>query len=162
MTGTATAGMEPFHGLEINALARRLEADGRDIAFLEQGQPAAPPAPRVIEAVRAVLDSVSRETGTRFDMRPLQQTAGGQIVGADTSKLVRASVSIAKALGMMPQLGHAGSSNLNVAIAGGTLAIGMGGERGGARAEPGEFADIPSMMRSAKFVARLAAVMGMR
>ena len=41
---TPTAGMEPFHGLEINALARRLEAEGRDIAFLEQGQPAAPPA----------------------------------------------------------------------------------------------------------------------
>ncbi len=128
-----------------------------DIRALE-----APAIDRNEAAVRAVLDSVSRETGTRFDMRPLQQTAGGQIVGADTSKLVRASVSIAKALGMMPQLGNAGSSNLNVAIAGGTLAIGMGGERGGARAEPGEFADIPSMMRSAKFVARLAAVMGMR
>ena len=113
-------------------------------------------------AVRAVLDSVSRETGTRFDMRVLQQTAGGQIAGADTSRLVRSSIAIAKALGITPQLGIAGSSNLNVAIAGGTLAIGMGGERGGARAEPGEFADIPSMLRSAKHVARLAAVMGMR
>jgi len=38
----------------------------------------------------------------------------------------------------------------------------MGGERGGTRAEPGEFADIPAMLRSAKFVARLAAVMGVR
>jgi len=56
MTATTFAGMEPFHGLEINALARRLEAGGRDIAFLEQGQPAAPPAPAVIEAVRQVLD----------------------------------------------------------------------------------------------------------
>jgi aspartate/methionine/tyrosine aminotransferase len=53
---TVTAGLEPFHGLEINALARKLESQGRDIAFLEQGQPAAPPAPKVIEAVRAVLD----------------------------------------------------------------------------------------------------------
>src|ERR1700712_124034 len=53
---TVNAGVEPFHGLEINALARRLESEGRDIAFLEQGQPAAPPAPKVIEAVRAVLD----------------------------------------------------------------------------------------------------------
>lgn len=113
-------------------------------------------------AVRAVLDSVSRETGTRFDMRVLQQTAGGQIVGAASSKLVQRAVAIAQALGLTPQLGNAGSSNLNVAIAGGTRAIGMGGERGGARAEPGEFADIPSMVRSAKFVARLAVVMGMR
>ena len=113
-------------------------------------------------AVRAVLDNVSRETGTRFDLRVLQQTAGGQIASADTSKLVRSSVAIAKALGITPQLGIAGSSNLNVAIAGGTLAIGLGGERGGGRAEPGEFADIPAMLRSAKFVACLAAVMGMR
>lgn len=56
MTTEPKPGVEPFHGLELNALARRLEAEGRDIAFLEQGQPAAPPAPKVIEAVRAVLD----------------------------------------------------------------------------------------------------------
>ena len=62
MTTSMTAGMEPFHGLEINALARRLEAAGRDIAFLEQGQPAAPPAPKVIEAVRAVLDGAQKYT----------------------------------------------------------------------------------------------------
>ena len=60
MTAVAQ-GVEPFHGLEINALARRLEADGRDIAFLEQGQPAAPPAPRVIEAVRAVLGASAED-----------------------------------------------------------------------------------------------------
>lgn len=128
-----------------------------DIRALE-----APAIARNEAAVRAVLDSVSRETGTRFKLRELQQTAGGQIEGAATSKLVTAAVAIAEALGMTPQMGNAGSSNLNVAIAGGTLAIGMGGERGGARAEPGEFADIPSMLRSAKFVARLAAVMGTR
>ncbi len=64
-----------------------------------------------------------------------------------------------KSLGVTPQLGNAGSSNLNVAIGGGTLAIGLGGERGGARGEPGEFADIPSMLRTAKVVALLAVVM---
>ncbi len=62
MTSTAAAGMEPFHGLEINALARRLEAQGRSVAFLEQGQPAAPPAPRVIEAVRNTLDGPQKYT----------------------------------------------------------------------------------------------------
>ncbi|MEP7241174.1 MAG: aminotransferase class I/II-fold pyridoxal phosphate-dependent enzyme [Devosia sp.] len=49
-------GLQPFYSMEVNAMARRLEAAGRDICFLEQGQPAAPPAPKVIEAVRAVLD----------------------------------------------------------------------------------------------------------
>src|SRR3569832_56639 len=62
MTTESYAGMEPFHGLEINAIARRLEADGRDIAFLEQGQPAAPPAPKVIETVRGVLDGPQKYT----------------------------------------------------------------------------------------------------
>src|SRR5690242_16629201 len=53
---TAPTGLQPFYSMEINALARKLERQGRDICFLEQGQSAAPPAPRVIEAVRARLD----------------------------------------------------------------------------------------------------------
>jgi acetylornithine deacetylase/succinyl-diaminopimelate desuccinylase-like protein len=111
-------------------------------------------------AVRAVLDSVARETGTRFEMRATQQTAGGQIAGADTSRLVRTSVAIARSIGLEPRLGNAGSSNMNVPIGGGSLAIGLGGERGGLRGEPGEFADIPAMLRTAEHVARLAAAMG--
>jgi acetylornithine deacetylase/succinyl-diaminopimelate desuccinylase-like protein len=113
-------------------------------------------------AVRAILDTVARETGTRFDLRPVQLTAGGQIAGADTSRLVRTSVQAARALGLDPRLGNAGSANLNVAIAGGTLAIGLGGERGGLRGEPGEFADIPAMQRTARHVARLGAELGVR
>jgi acetylornithine deacetylase/succinyl-diaminopimelate desuccinylase-like protein len=112
-------------------------------------------------SVRAILDSVSRETGTRFDMRVSQRTPGGQIRGADTSRLVRTSVAIANSMGIEPRLGNAGSSNLNVPIGNGTLAIGLGGERGGLRAEPGEFADIPAMLRTAIHVARLAAALGM-
>jgi aspartate/methionine/tyrosine aminotransferase len=56
MTHQTAGGLAPFYSMVINDLARRLEAQGRDICFLEQGQPAAPPAPKVIEAVRAVLD----------------------------------------------------------------------------------------------------------
>jgi acetylornithine deacetylase/succinyl-diaminopimelate desuccinylase-like protein len=116
---------------------------------------------RNLDAVRAVLDSVTRETTIRFVLRPTQETLGGQIAGADSSRLVRTSIAIARSLGLEPRLGNAGSSNMNVAIAGGTLAIGLGGERGGRRAEPEEFADIPAMVRTALHVARLAAAMGM-
>jgi aspartate/methionine/tyrosine aminotransferase len=56
MTTDTAGGLAPFYSMVINDLARRLEAEGRDVLFLEQGQPAAPPAPRVIDAVRAVLD----------------------------------------------------------------------------------------------------------
>jgi hypothetical protein len=37
MTESTQHQLEPFYSLEINALARELEADGRDICFLEQG-----------------------------------------------------------------------------------------------------------------------------
>ncbi|HVW91718.1 MAG TPA: aminotransferase class I/II-fold pyridoxal phosphate-dependent enzyme [Devosia sp.] len=45
----------PFHAMEILASARQLEAQGRTICHLEIGEPAAPPAPKVLEAVRAAL-----------------------------------------------------------------------------------------------------------
>ncbi len=58
------AGIEPFYAMEINARARALEGEGRSICHLEVGEPAAPPAPRVREAVRAVLDAP--QTYTHF------------------------------------------------------------------------------------------------
>ncbi|RYE10758.1 MAG: aminotransferase class I/II-fold pyridoxal phosphate-dependent enzyme [Hyphomicrobiales bacterium] len=48
--------------MEINALAHGLEAAGRTICHLEVGEPAMPPAPKVREAVRAVLDEPQRYT----------------------------------------------------------------------------------------------------
>ena len=57
MTTNDTAdGLQPFLALEIGAEARMLEAQGRQIAHLESGEPAVPPAPKVRDAVRAVLD----------------------------------------------------------------------------------------------------------
>ncbi len=61
MNGTGT-GLQPFYALEINALARGLEAAGRTICHLEVGEPDAPPAPKVREAVRAVLDDPQKYT----------------------------------------------------------------------------------------------------
>ncbi|MFO0071424.1 MAG: M20/M25/M40 family metallo-hydrolase [Gemmatimonas sp.] len=110
--------------------------------------------------VQRIVAEVARETGLSLSMQPVSRTPGGQIAGADTALLVRASTAIAQALGLSPRLGNAGSANLNVAIGGGTLAIGLGGERGGARGQPGEFADIPAMVRTAKHVLLLAVVMG--
>lgn len=56
MTTDTADGLQPFLALEIGAEARALEAQGRDIAHLESGEPAVPPAPKVREAVRAVLE----------------------------------------------------------------------------------------------------------
>ena len=111
-------------------------------------------------AVRGILDGVSKETTISFELEPDQLTPGGQIPGARDSALVTTSAAIARHLGLAPTFNNAGSSNMNVAIAGGTPAIGIGGERGGARGEAGEFADVPAMMRTATHVLLLAATMG--
>ncbi|MEF8796126.1 MAG: hypothetical protein V5A48_06725 [Salinivenus sp.] len=49
---------------------------------------------------------------------------------------------------------------MNIAIGGGTPAIGLGGDRGGRRGHPDEWADIPAMMRTAEHVLLLAVTMG--
>lgn len=115
---------------------------------------------RIESQVHDILDRVGRDTHVTFTLEPVQLTPGGQLPGAATSPLVTTSTEIARYLGVTPVLNNAGSSNMNVAIAGGTPAIGIGGERSGARAEPGEFADIASMIRTAKHVVLLAATMG--
>lgn len=110
-----------------------------------------------IEAdVRGVLTDVSAETGIELRMEPFQLTPGGQIEGAEESSLVVNATDISQHLGYEPTLSNSGSSNMNVAVAGGTLAIGLGGSRGGERGQPGEWADIEGMVRTAQHVFLLA------
>jgi acetylornithine deacetylase/succinyl-diaminopimelate desuccinylase-like protein len=126
-----------------------------DIRSLDGGVIAA------VEAeVRSELDAVAAETSISLALEAVQLTPGGQIEGARESRLVRTSEAIARRLGVQPRLGDAGSSNMNVAVAGGTPAIGLGGERGGRRGFPDEWADIPTMMRTAHHILLLAAVLG--
>jgi acetylornithine deacetylase/succinyl-diaminopimelate desuccinylase-like protein len=111
-------------------------------------------------AVRSIVEGVSAETGIAMEMQVVQRTPGGQIVGADTSRVVRASTAIAKTLGISPVLGNAGSANLNVPLGAGSRAIGIGGERGGRRGYIDEWADIPAMVRTAQHVLLLGVVIG--
>ena len=67
---------------------------------------------------------------------------------------------VSERLGFEPAYSNTGSANLNIAIAEGTPAIGLGGSRGGERGYPGEWADINAMMRSAEYVALLAIALG--
>lgn len=110
--------------------------------------------------VRTVLAQVSTETGIGLAMEPFQMTPGGQIPGARDSDLVRTAEAISRHLGFDPTLNDSGSSNMNVAIGGGTPAIGIGGNRGGRRSYPDEWADIPAMLLTAKHVVLLAATIG--
>jgi aspartate/methionine/tyrosine aminotransferase len=55
MTDQPTDGLMPFHAMEILKRAKAIEATGRTVCHLEVGEPGAPPAPRVIEAVGRAL-----------------------------------------------------------------------------------------------------------
>ena len=104
------------------------------------------------QQTRAILSNVTAELGIRFEMEPVSMTPPGQIPGAIESVLVQNSIAISEFLGTAPTLSNAGSANLNVAIAGGTLAIAISSERGGRRGFPDEWADIPELQRTAKHV----------
>jgi len=114
-----------------------------------------------IEApVREVLARVERETTITLSMEPFQLTPGGQIPGAERSALVTYAADVSRHLGYEATLSASGSSNMNVAVAGGTPAIGLGGSRGGARGHSGEWADIDVLTRTAQHVFLLAVGLG--
>jgi aspartate/methionine/tyrosine aminotransferase len=56
------SGLQPFYAMEINAMARAIEARGGEVCHLEVGEPAAPPAPAVRDAVRRMLDEPQHYT----------------------------------------------------------------------------------------------------
>ena len=126
-----------------------------DIRSLDEGEIAG-----IENDVRSVLAQVQEELELGFDMDEVTRIPGGQIPGMESSGLVRTAVAIARSMDLEPRLSNSGSSNLNVAIAGGTPAIGLGGERGGRRGYDDEWADRGAMMRSARHVLLLAAVIG--
>lgn len=65
MTELPTDGLMPFHAMEILKRAKAIEATGRTVCHLELGEPGAPPAPRVIEAVAKALPLAQGYTNAR-------------------------------------------------------------------------------------------------
>jgi acetylornithine deacetylase/succinyl-diaminopimelate desuccinylase-like protein len=110
--------------------------------------------------VQQILDRVADETDVAFRLEPVNLVPGGQIDGALESDLVRWSGHISSRLGFEPSYSNTGSANLNIAIAAGTPAIGLGGSRGGERGYAGEWADVAAMMSTAEHVALLAIALG--
>ncbi|WP_323014019.1 pyridoxal phosphate-dependent aminotransferase [Devosia sp.] len=66
MTSEPTVdGLLPFQAMEILKRARALEAGGRQVCHLELGEPGSPPAPRVLEAVKAALPQAQGYTNAK-------------------------------------------------------------------------------------------------
>lgn len=110
--------------------------------------------------IRKILEKVSNETKINMRMESDIAIPGGQIPGAIDSELVKNSLAIARYFGIEPTLSNASSSNMNIPVGQGTLAIGLGGSRGGERGNPEEWASIPVMINTARHIALLGFVMG--
>jgi aspartate/methionine/tyrosine aminotransferase len=65
MTDPSPDGPMPFQAMEILKRSRLLEAAGRSICHLELGEPGAPPAPRVLEAVARALPDAQGYTNAK-------------------------------------------------------------------------------------------------
>ncbi|MGE0553962.1 MAG: M28 family peptidase [Gemmatimonadales bacterium] len=118
--------------------------------------------PGTVERIGRDLDSllarVAGETGIALRKVPEVQSLGGQIEGARDTTLTRAALAVSRHLGLEPTVSDRGCCNMRVAVAGGTLAIAVDGERGGARATVDEWADVGHMMTAARQVVLLAAL----
>jgi acetylornithine deacetylase/succinyl-diaminopimelate desuccinylase-like protein len=110
--------------------------------------------------IAEVLTDVEKETGIALELVPDFQSLGGRLPGARDGLLTRAAVAAARRLGHEPTLSDLGCCNRRVAIAGGTPAVGLHGNRGGGRATGTEWASIPGMLDAARMVVLLAAAVG--
>ena len=110
--------------------------------------------------VGEILSTVAEETGIELGMEPVQLTPGGQIEGMAESELVTTAAAVSRWLGYEPSMSNAGSSNMNIAIAAGVPAIGLGGSRGGDRGTPSEWGDVNGLMRSAQHILMMAMLLG--
>lgn len=104
------------------------------------------------EEVKNILTEVSIQTKIQLKLEAFQIMQAGQIEGFKESELVRRAASVSQQLGYEASFSNSGSSNMNVAISQGVPAIGLGGNRGGQRGFPDEWADVEAMMNTAKFV----------
>ncbi len=115
---------------------------------------------RVEGEVEKVLSAVAEETGIEMRMEPVQLTPGGQIEGMAESTLVTTAAAVLRSLGYEPSMSNAGSSNMNIAIAAGVPAIGLGGSRGGDRGTAAEWGDVNGLMRTAQHVLMMSMLLG--
>jgi aspartate/methionine/tyrosine aminotransferase len=65
MTVQPADGLMPFHAMEILKRAKAIAATGRTVCHLELGEPGAPPAPAVIEAVARALPQAQGYTNAK-------------------------------------------------------------------------------------------------
>jgi aspartate/methionine/tyrosine aminotransferase len=76
MDESNVSGLRPFYVMEITGRAKAIEAAGRTVMHMESGEPGAPPAPKVREAVAAALALPQHYTHSAGQIELRQALAG--------------------------------------------------------------------------------------
>jgi hypothetical protein len=160
IAGPGTAGSAPTAALLAAAAAIRASGvePARDLMFATL-----PSEHAGFEGMKRLFaahgDSIVAVVDVQGDGGVIACAPEVELPGAAESSLVATSVAIVKWLGMEPTVKDSGSPSVSVATAGGTPAIVLGGEQMGAGGSSLEWADVPTMLRSAKHIVLLAATL---
>jgi hypothetical protein len=160
ITGPGTGGSAPTAAMLSAAAAIRASGvePARDLIFA-----ALPPDGAGLEGMKRLYaahgDSVVAVVDVQGDGESIGCATNDQLPGIAESPLVGTAAAITQWLGMEPKVTHSGSASVMVATASTTPAIVLGHESVGAGAAPEGWADVPTMLRSAKQIVLLAATL---
>jgi acetylornithine deacetylase/succinyl-diaminopimelate desuccinylase-like protein len=160
ITGPGTGGSAPTAAMLAAAAAIRASGvePARDLIFA-----ALPPDDAGLQGMKRLYaahgDSVVAVVDVQGDGSSIGCASEDQLPGIAESPLVGTAAAIVQWLGMEPKVTSSGSASVRVATADATPAIVLGGESEGAAGAHDEWADIPTMLRSAKHIVLLAATL---
>lgn len=109
--------------------------------------------PTLLETKNKILciaEEVAAEEELEWELEIYSESPAGQIPGHRDSPLVRIAEEATKILGFTPELSNRGSSNMNVGINRNIPSISVGGQRGGNRDLPDEYANIEPVFTGMK------------
>ena len=110
----------------------------------------APIVEDLFKKVNQIAEEVAEEEQLEAWIEMIEDTKGGQIPNARHSPLTLVAEEATKILGKEPRIGNRGSCNMNAGISEGILSISTGGERGGNRSYPNEYANIEPIFQGIK------------
>jgi acetylornithine deacetylase/succinyl-diaminopimelate desuccinylase-like protein len=160
ITGPGTGGSAPTAAMLAAAAAIRASGvePARDLIFA-----ALPADDAGLQAMKRLYaahgDSVVAVVDVQGDGKSIGCASEEQLPGMAGSPLVGTAAAIVQWLGMEPKVTSSGSASVMVATASTTPAIVLGGNSGDASGTHDEWADIPTMVRSAKQIVLLAATL---
>ena len=102
------------------------------------------------QQIFTIAEKIAGEEKLEYWIEKFSEVPGGQIPGMRNSKFVRIAEEAVKILNDTASLSNRGSSNMNVGIGRQIPSISMGGNRGGGRDTPGEYANIEPAFQGVK------------